>query len=55
MNEPLNIIVMDASTGGVSTWPLLLKTLGRVDAAILLVQHMPAFINLNFARRLSLK
>ena len=55
MNEPRNIIVMGASTGGVATWPLLLEKLGQVDAAILLVQHMPAFINLNFARRLSLK
>ena len=55
VNRPANIIVMGASTGGVGAWPLLLQALGKVDAAILLVQHMPAFINVNFARRLSLK
>ena len=55
MNGPANIIVMGASTGGIAAWPLLLQALGKVNAAILLVQHMPAFINVNFSRRLSLK
>jgi two-component system chemotaxis response regulator CheB len=54
MSWPKNIIVVGASTGGIKACPALLAGLGQVDAAILLVQHMPAFINMNFARRLSL-
>lgn len=40
-----NIIVVGISTGGPSTLKQLFTGMPRLNASILLVQHMPAFIN----------
>lgn len=55
MSAPSNILVIGASTGGIQALSSFFTVLGHVNAAVLLVQHMPMFINENFSRRLSTK
>jgi two-component system chemotaxis response regulator CheB len=49
----LNLILMGISTGGPKTLRRFIPPLGRVNAAIVLVQHMPRFINQSVCRSLA--
>ncbi|MBN1941679.1 MAG: chemotaxis protein CheB [Phycisphaerae bacterium] len=49
----MNIIVIGASTGGPKALRSLFEFLPRLDAAIVLVQHMPRFLNESFRRVLA--
>ena len=40
-----NIVVIGASTGGPATLAVILKELPVIDACVLIVQHMPKFVN----------
>jgi two-component system chemotaxis response regulator CheB len=51
----MNIIMIGASTGGPRTLRSLFEFLPRLDAAVILVQHMPRFLNESFRRALSEK
>ena len=48
-----NLIVMGISTGGPKTLKRVFGGLPRLDAAIVLVQHMPSFINQSICRTLA--
>jgi len=48
-----NLIVIGASTGGTRVITHLLSLLPPLPACIVIVQHMPSFINMSFARTLS--
>ncbi len=45
LNRARNIVVIGASTGGPGALPLMLTGLPKLWASILVVQHMPEFIN----------
>lgn len=47
-----SLIVVGASTGGVRALGELFSHLPRLNAAVLLVQHMPAYIQASFVRSL---
>ncbi len=50
---PANLVVIGASTGGTRVVTYLLDRLPPLRAAVVIVQHMPKFINLSFARTLA--
>jgi len=47
-----NIIVIGSSTGGPKTLTTLFANLPRLDASVILVQHMPKFMNESLRKRL---
>jgi len=49
----MNIIVMGASTGGPRALRSLFEYFPRLDAAVILVQHMPRFLNESLRRSLA--
>lgn len=49
----MNIIVIGSSTGGPRTLETIFTDLPRLDAALLVVQHMPRFANPLLCKRLS--
>ena len=49
----MKIIVIGSSTGGPRTQEKIFTDMPRLDAAILVVQHMPKFTNLLLCKRLS--
>jgi two-component system, chemotaxis family, protein-glutamate methylesterase/glutaminase len=50
---PRSIILIGASTGGTRVLAEIIGRLPRLPACIVIVQHMPAFINASFVRTLS--
>jgi two-component system chemotaxis response regulator CheB len=53
-SPPLHIIVVGASTGGTRILPIILGRLKPLRACILIVQHMPEFINASFVKTLKM-
>jgi two-component system chemotaxis response regulator CheB len=51
---PLNLIIIGASTGGTRILPVILQRLKPLKACILIVQHMPEFINISFVKTLGI-
>ncbi|MFA4835201.1 MAG: CheB methylesterase domain-containing protein [Dehalococcoidia bacterium] len=51
--EIRTIIVIGASTGGPQTLSLVIARLPVLDASVLIVQHMPKYINESIVRRLA--
>jgi two-component system chemotaxis response regulator CheB len=49
----LNLVLLGISTGGPKTLRRLVPNLGRLNAAVLLVQHMPKFINVSVCKTLA--
>ena len=47
------LIIIGASTGGTRVLPDLLVRLPQLQACVLIIQHMPAFISANVARTLA--
>jgi two-component system chemotaxis response regulator CheB len=53
MSSDLNVIIIGASTGGVRTLQTLLGGMPVLQAALVVVQHMPAFISDSFPQILA--
>lgn len=51
-NSPLNLVIIGASTGGTRILPIILARLKPLKACLLIVQHMPEFINGSFVKTL---
>ncbi|MBN1556172.1 MAG: chemotaxis protein CheB [Phycisphaerae bacterium] len=49
----MNIVMIGASTGGPKALRSLFEYLPRIDAAVILIQHMPKFLNVSFCKALS--
>ncbi len=49
----LNLVLLGISTGGPKTLRKLVPNLGRLNAAVVLVQHMPKFINQSVCKTLA--
>lgn len=49
----MNIVVLGISTGGPNTLRSMFRGLERLDAAMVLVQHMPRFVNAPLSRSLN--
>ena len=54
LDSPLNLVIIGASTGGTRIIPTIFSVLSELNACILLVQHMPQFINSSFVQTLNL-
>ncbi|MCK7460965.1 MAG: hypothetical protein MZU84_02285 [Sphingobacterium sp.] len=48
-----NLVVIGSSAGGPRTLKTLFEGMPRIDAAVLIVQHMPKFINGSLAKDIS--
>jgi len=48
-----NLIVIGASTGGTRILPRIISQLPRLQAAVLVIQHMPEYITPSFVRTLA--
>jgi two-component system chemotaxis response regulator CheB len=55
MQAPNNIIIIGASTGGVKVVQRIFECMPPLNAALLVVQHMPAYINTAFVGTLGTK
>ena len=51
--NPTSVVIIGASTGGTRVVPEILAKAGRLRACVLVVQHMPKFINQTFTRALA--
>lgn len=54
MASPLNLVIIGASTGGTRILPVILRRLKQLRACVIIVQHMPEFINASFANSLAM-
>jgi two-component system chemotaxis response regulator CheB len=48
-----NLVIIASSTGGPSAINILVKDMGRINACVIIVQHMPLYINESFVRSLA--
>jgi two-component system chemotaxis response regulator CheB len=52
-NKVVPLVIMGASTGGTRVLPYLFARIPRIAANILVVQHMPGFINATFVKTMA--
>lgn len=48
-----NLVIIASSTGGPAAVNTLVKDMGRIKACVIIVQHMPKYINESFIRTLA--
>ena len=48
-----NLVIIASSTGGPAALNTLIKDMGRINACVVIVQHMPKYINESFIRALA--